>query len=191
MNYTLNNIDLETTFGFIPGKAPGSNLALEGAWDMPKRMGKLFHDWGDEDGVEPYVDEEDIRFEGRDISLYGFIDTRTNLNGLKKFLKGFNSLVKLSCMWGSWDVYLKGGLEATNHKDQGFEVIFRFREPVIDLLNISTPENLTLVRNGQSAELSWDAVAEASSYNVYRRSDEGDYVLLTNVLTNSHNDTPT
>jgi len=183
MSYFINDIDL-STFGFTPGQAPGSNIAVEGAWDMPKRMGKLYHDWGDEEGVEPYVDSEDLRFEGRDIFLHGYIDSTAHLKSLKSFLKVFESLVKLSCPWGEWDVYLKGGLAATALKENGFEVIFEFREPVVDLESLGIPQDLQAVQSGFNVQLTWAMAAGATSYNVYRQGEGGELELVQNVNSN-------
>jgi hypothetical protein len=70
--YSLNGLPLDT-WGIIPGRAPGSNIAVSGMLDMPARIGETFHEWGEEDGVEPLVDAIDIRLGGRDIVFYGLI----------------------------------------------------------------------------------------------------------------------
>lgn len=69
MEYKINNKPIED-FGLIPGRQSNSNIAIAGCWDMPARIGKVFHDWQDENGVEPYLREDEIFFGGRDISLY-------------------------------------------------------------------------------------------------------------------------
>ncbi len=52
--YSINNIPIRN-YGMVPGRAPGSNIAVEGVLDLFRRIGKVYHDWGEEDGVEPYV----------------------------------------------------------------------------------------------------------------------------------------
>src|SRR5690606_31843248 len=42
LSYMLNGKQLNE-YGIVPGQAPGSNLALSGAWDMPSRIGKIYH----------------------------------------------------------------------------------------------------------------------------------------------------
>ena len=50
MSYRLNDIEL-SSYGILPGQAPGSNVALSGFLDLPKRAGKAYHSWPDEEGA--------------------------------------------------------------------------------------------------------------------------------------------
>ncbi|RZJ77917.1 MAG: hypothetical protein EOO20_28365, partial [Chryseobacterium sp.] len=100
-NYSLNGISLSGK-GFKPGQFDNSNLAISGAWDMPARTGKTYHDWGNDlNNIEPYVLEEEIRFGGRDISLKLLIKANSkhqalnNIYSLYKDIDAFNGLVPL------------------------------------------------------------------------------------------------
>lgn len=138
MAYTLNDIDL-SDYGFIPGRAPASNVAVGGCWDMPGRTGLVSHSWGDEAGEEPYVDAASIIFEGRDITLYGIITADTasacisQVLDFQAVIDGLTDLVTLACDWGEWEVYIKDELQV-DYLDQGVAVVtIRFREPVVDM----------------------------------------------------------
>lgn len=136
--YYLNGIDL-LYYGFIPGHASNSNIALSGAWSLPSRFGECYHDWPDEIGVEPYVDLSDIRFAGRDLELYGTVsaDCREqftmNVNELFSALHQFTDLVELSCDFGRYNVYIKDVVNV-GYVGNGYgTVIFKFREPIVDI----------------------------------------------------------
>lgn len=110
--YYLNNRPL-SDFGFVPGHAEGSNLAVSGAWDLPARTGECYHAWPEEDGVEPYVDAEDLVFGSREIRLSGTIIGRDRLRfrelleAFHAFITSLPSLVELRCAWGTWSVNCK------------------------------------------------------------------------------------
>ena len=70
--YSINNIAFET-YGITAGRIDGSNIALSGQLDMPARLGKTFHDWTGEEGVEPYVLASEIRHGGRDLVFSGYL----------------------------------------------------------------------------------------------------------------------
>jgi hypothetical protein len=72
MAYLLDTVDL-STYGIIAGHVPSSNIALKGCFDLPSRTGKCYHEWGDENGLEPYVASGEMFFAGRDITLHGSI----------------------------------------------------------------------------------------------------------------------
>lgn len=66
--YTINTIPI-AHWGLRAG-AIGSSLtgyALAGAWALPKRLGDTHRNWQGE--VEPYVLADDLRFDGRDLTL--------------------------------------------------------------------------------------------------------------------------
>ena len=67
MSYLLNSVDLSTTYGIIASHAPESNIAMAGVFDMPQRTGTTYKDWGDADGVEPWVNAGEIMFAGREL----------------------------------------------------------------------------------------------------------------------------
>lgn len=136
--YTLNNIDLRS-LGFIPGKQSGSNIALAGCFDMPERTGKVFHSWGDEHGVEPYVSAAEISFAGRSISLIGYIfgegklDCTNKANRIFSLIDSFSVLVPLSCKWGTYMVHVNQPVTGTFIGDKALKMTFSFFEPTVSM----------------------------------------------------------
>jgi hypothetical protein len=148
MAYLLNGIDLYNTYNIRAGHSPGSNIALSGCFDLPERVGECFHDWGDEDSVEPFVLADEMFFAGRDITLYGSIlGTASGLNGcLKAFYNdiavGFaapgspessppTSLVIFSTPYISASGYVKS--VTPEYMNGGCSLEMTFREPVVNL----------------------------------------------------------
>lgn len=136
--YKLNNIDLRS-LGFIPGKQNGSNIALAGCFDMPERTGKVFHSWGDEHGIEPYVSAAEISFAGRSISLVGYIfgegklDCTSKANRIFEMIDRFSGLVPLSCKWGTYMVRVNQPLTGTFIGDKALKMTLVFFEPTVPL----------------------------------------------------------
>jgi len=146
MDYKLNNINLGT-FGLIPGQASGTNMAIAGAWDMPARIGKTFHDWGSgAKGMEPYVLAEEIRFGGRDIDFVALMETTSEIEalqtcfGLYEAIDDFNSLVPFETDLGIWNVYVKDEIQAEYIGDGWCKLQLKFRQPIIDLVGV-LPKN--------------------------------------------------
>lgn len=134
--YSLNNIPL-SNFGIIAGRAEATNIAVAGHLDMPERIGKTYHDWTDEKGLEPYVLAEEIRHGGRNIKFGGLLkaeDKASALSTLKSFYReidGFNALMPFSTPWGSFNVYVKEKIEAIYLQEGYLKFNMEFREPVV------------------------------------------------------------
>lgn len=134
--YTLNGIDIKTTYGIRAGQRDNSNIALSGCFSMPARTGKCFHDWGDSDSVEPYVEINEMFFAGRDLKFSGFIlGTNLVINDYLKSLydaiKAFSGLIAFATPYGSFLVYVKS---VTPEMFNGVtKIVIVFREPVVDL----------------------------------------------------------
>jgi hypothetical protein len=141
MSYLLNTVNI-ITYGIIPGHANNSNIALSGCFDLPKRSEDCYKDWGDEDGIEPYTDADEIFFEGRDITFYGSIfGTNSVVNSYLKSLydaiKAFTDLVVFSTPYGNFSVQLKDiKVEQLNG---GARITILFREPVVTLAGGTLP----------------------------------------------------
>lgn len=139
MSYILGGINLDD-FSVIPSWGDGTNLGLVGCFDMPARLGKCFHDWGDEHGVEPYVRGDEIRFGGRDIVFTCLMQAQyenellRKLYGLYDDLLSENSLMTFQTDLGNFDVYLKDEIQA-EYLDMGWAKLrFLFRQPVIPVV---------------------------------------------------------
>lgn len=141
MAYTLNAVNL-STYGIIPGQASGGNIALQGCFDMPARMGETKRDWGDENGVEPYIAADDYFFSGRDIVFSGLIIGTTAvcnayLQALYTAIEAFTGLVTFSTPYGDFSVLVK---EVDPEMKNGVcQVTITFREPVVTLTGGTLP----------------------------------------------------
>jgi len=144
--YKLNNIDL-TTYSFVPTKQNGSDLALSGFLDLPARLGKCFHDWPGQHGVEPYTRADEIRLGGRDLSLLGHIvgvdreDCAGKLNDLYNAINSWNALVPLSCDWGTFQVYVKEPVIGDYLGSGIMKVTIPMREPMPIISGILPPSS--------------------------------------------------
>lgn len=133
--YKLNDIDL-LTYDIIPGRIPGGNISVSGIYDFPKRMGDTHHSWDDENGTEPYVDTDELFFEGRDIIFKGVIlsgrqNAYLSLEILYAAIHAFTSQVVFSTPFGDFNVTV---LSITPiHYPDVTEVEIKMREPVVDL----------------------------------------------------------
>jgi len=142
--YKLNGINL-ATYNFIPTKQSGSDLALSGFLDMPSRTGKCFHNWPGQHGVEPYTSVNEIRFGGRDLSLFGHIVASSReqaverLANLYSAIDGFGGLVPLATDCGSFQVYVKEAIVGEYKAEGILKVTIPFREPIVQLWGIMPP----------------------------------------------------
>ncbi|MEL7586665.1 MAG: hypothetical protein AAGU19_08110 [Prolixibacteraceae bacterium] len=132
--YKLNNVDLET-YGILPGMADGS-IAVSGCFDLPARTGETYHEWDDEDGIEPYVDADEIFFAGRDLVFRGLIregrdEVYYQLKQLYDAIAAFTAPVAFETPYGTFDV-LVSSISPT-HYNGLTEIEVKFREPVVDL----------------------------------------------------------
>lgn len=136
--YYLNGRPL-SDFGFVPGHAEGSNIALSGAWDMPKRLGDCYYTWQDRDGVEPYVEAEDMVFGARAIRLTGTIIAadrlrfRERLEAFHAFITSLPAVFELRCAWGVWAVNCKAETRIEVKGTCAGFVTLVFNEPTPDV----------------------------------------------------------
>lgn len=139
--YYLNGLDLEK-YGFVPGHANNSNIALSGAWSLPKRLGDCYYEWPKMNGVEPFVDAEDIRFAGRDLELHGAIRGKNRDEFLINLSELHNALRDLSASelvvlktddFGNYNVLVKDIIKTTYLGDGVGNIVIKLREPVVDL----------------------------------------------------------
>ena len=171
--YTLNNIPL-TAYGIYPGRANGSNLALSGFLDMPKRLGKTFHSWGDSYGVEPYVAASEIAFGGRVLEFNGMVKANNRADAIEKLqgfyndIAAFTTLVPLNCDWGTFQVYVKDEIQV-EYIALGYATIkVRFVEPVLSYTNeIHTSEGDTLQDSDGNTLVFNDPIAAGTETGMY------------------------
>lgn len=136
MAYTLDGIDLYNTYNIRAGHSPGSNIAVQGCFNMPERIGECFHNWDDEDGIEPFVLTDEIFHAGRDINFHGsIIGTNSVINTyLQSFYAVINAATGLNIFetpYNSASGYVKSVIP--EYLNGGAKVVMTFREPVVDL----------------------------------------------------------
>ncbi len=141
MSYLLNSVDF-TTYGIIPGHAPDGNIALSGCFDLPARIGTTFYEWGDENGIEPYVAEGEIFFGGRDMSLVCSIpgtrvQSKPILASLYSAIVNATELDSITTPYGDFDIWVKSITSA--YMNGGTMVTFLLREPVVDITGGTLP----------------------------------------------------
>jgi hypothetical protein len=106
---------------------------------MPARIGEVSHDWGDEDGVEPLVDAEDIRFGGRTIKFYGLIEGDDREDGaalvqaLLNYLSTLTDLVPFSSDYGVWQVMVRDRVEIEWIRDGWYRIMLPLWEPIVEM----------------------------------------------------------
>jgi hypothetical protein len=136
MAFTLNTVDLFTGYAIRGSQAPGSNIALEGCYDLPARQGKTHHLWGDDNSLDPHVAAGDMMFAGRDITFHGIIIgertvINTKLQALRTAVLAFTGLVNFVTPYGTFSVYVKD-IHPTYYNGAA-KVRIVFREPVVTL----------------------------------------------------------
>jgi len=136
--YTLNGIPL-SNYGIIAGRAPDSNLAISGCWDMPERTGKTHHIWADDNGLEPYLRADELFYAGRDIVFHGHINggdrsgALVKVNALVDGLGVAKTLVPFASSWGTWQVYVKNQVQVNYMRDGWSSIVLTLRQPVVSL----------------------------------------------------------
>ena len=134
--YSINNIAF-SAFGISSGRINNSNISFAGMLDMPPRIGKVFHNWTDEAGVEPYVAAGDIRHGGRTLEFSGYMTggDKANVYGMPETfyreLSGYSDLVPLVTPWSSHQVYIRQDISTEYIGEGWLKIRCRFEEPVV------------------------------------------------------------
>ena len=123
MIYKLDNVPL-SSFGAYPAK--NNWFALDGMLNLPKRIGKTEYDWGTE--IEPFVDIDDIEFDGRKLTLRVAIKK----NNLDAFVSACIDCKVLSFDHDSFNVVCRDEVEVKEIVDY-YIVTVRFWQNVFQL----------------------------------------------------------
>lgn len=115
---------------------------IEGVLDMPSRLGDVFYDWGD--FIEPLVNEADISWNDRDISVDVFFDGHRynkTLNECLNLLKSLPDTIELETNYGVLNVKLKQVLKTKGFTQQyaNLKLIFNENTPSFSNITLSTP----------------------------------------------------
>lgn len=108
--YKIDNIDLVSTLGFDVEKVSGIE-------QIPGRKGDTFQDWPDSNGIEPFVDSDDIILNEREFLITMFlrvtstIEAQTKLQALEIILyaTGLRTL-SISYSTPTYSCFCKEGL---------------------------------------------------------------------------------
>jgi hypothetical protein len=145
--YFLNGQNLEQ-YGLIPGKAPDSNIALSGAWDMPSRIGKTHHIWADDNSLEPYLRADEIFFGGRDLSFHFYVKASNRRTavlkcyGLFDLINSFTDLVPFeSVNFGYYMVLLKDEVKIDYIGSGMCKGVLTMRQPVVNMTGYIPPSD--------------------------------------------------
>jgi hypothetical protein len=168
MSYKLNGTDIYTTYGIRAGHALGSNIAMRGVFDMPQRTGTTYKDWGDADGVEPWVNAGEMFFAGRDINFSGFIvgaDVALNaaVSGFYAAIDSATGISVFETPYNSASGYVKSVVP--RYMNGGCFIDMVFREPVVALTG-------TLPASGSSVAYMIDNIP-FSSFGLYLSKPDG------------------
>lgn len=123
--YSLNGTDLKDYNILVK--------EFSGYLDMPKRIGITEQSWSDRNGIEAFVDSDDIKFTGRDLILTGFFESstmQTTIQSLYDDINAFTDLVVLVTPYGTYQVYVKNGFESERLDSEFNSLKIIFREPV-------------------------------------------------------------
>jgi hypothetical protein len=140
MSYKLDGVDI-ATYGLVAGVTEG-NTALKGCWDLPKRIGDTYYSWGDENGVEPYVEADDILFGGRDLVFtavlpFNNFDVYYKLKPFYAQLNAVTGLTEFETPYGTFNVQIASVEE--QHTHAGGTIKVNMREPSPSLTGGSYP----------------------------------------------------
>lgn len=164
--YTLNSVNL-TTYGIVPGHAPGSNIAMSGIYDLPQRIGETHREWADDDSIEPYTLSDELFYAGRDIVFHcSILGTNKQVNdyleALYDAVEAFTGLVSFVTPYGTFSVQVK--TIVPEFYIGGCKIVMTMREPVVTITG-------TIPATGTSA-YTIDSVS-MTSYGLYYSKGSG------------------
>lgn len=116
-----------------------SNVELVGHLDMPARIGKTYHEWPDENSVEPYVREDEIFFGGRDITIRAFISFDNiqqfyqRVREMNLLFDSFDGEQLLETDFGDYDVTVKNVTVERLFDTEGI-IHLNFRQAIVPIV---------------------------------------------------------
>lgn len=109
MTYTLDKIPL-SYYGATPS-LNGQAHSLHNAFDLPRRVGTTEHNWGT--SIEPFVDEEDIELDGRNLVLH--VSIKKDL--LQAFLDACVDCTEIGTPYDTFEVVCKDEIKVDTFDD--------------------------------------------------------------------------
>ena len=130
MSYKLNNVDI-SVYGAVP-VVQGQRMALEGVFDLPKRIGTTEYNWGT--SIEPFVDADDIQIDGRELVFNVAIkadDIQTLRNKVIAFNNACLSCTSISTDFDMFNVICKDEIKVTEYGLTALIVVKLWQNEVI------------------------------------------------------------
>lgn len=126
---TLSGINLQPVLS-------NEQVAISGIFDCPKRIGETERNWDTE--VEPFVDNDDIMIDGREISVSFICKNTENIDAIKTLVMNSNMLQVETL---TFDVISKYEIDV-NESGNYFILRFRFWQDIVSLPEMTiTPSN--------------------------------------------------
>lgn len=135
MIYKFDNVDI-ASYGVLPMRGDGG-VAISGMFDFPKRKGEIERNWGNQ--VEPYLDREDLEYDGRTIGLKLVMENAENLG---RFRTACLACRVLGTELGNFDVVLASEVNVENVNEKLLKMELKFNENKVGF------EDLTLAGSG-------------------------------------------
>lgn len=137
MTYKIDGVDINT-FGAYPYVENSKEcIAVSGVFDLPKRIGATEYNWGT--SIEPYVDEEDIELDGRNITLSLAIKAHDYKAKLAALKSACIACKKLYTDFEEFDVVLKGEINIDEWVGLNMAVIdIKFWQQNYNIATLST-----------------------------------------------------
>lgn len=112
----------------------GENLAVKGIFDLPGRIGDTHNDWAEANGIEPFVDADEIFLGARTIYFQGILQgdiatLKSFLNAFKTAVDGFNDVVPFETPYGTYCVMVNK--VTPKFYNGGALVLIEFTEPQV------------------------------------------------------------
>lgn len=160
MIYKFDDVDIKT-YGVLPARGDGG-YAISGIFDFPKRKGEVERNWGD--GIEPYLEEEDLEYGERTIGLKVVME---NLADWERFRAAAVACRKLGTELGEHEVVLADAVGVETVGNRVARIEMKFREYRVAF------EPLTVVATG-GAGIRVDGYHLARDFGISVKTVKGD-----------------
>lgn len=137
MIYKFDKVDI-ASYCVLPMRGDGG-VAISGMFDFPKRKGEIERNWGNQ--VEPYLNPEDLEYDGRTIGLKLVMEDAENLG---RFRAACLACRELGTELGNFDVVLASEVNVERVGDKLLKMELKFNE------NRVAFEDLTLAGSARS-----------------------------------------
>ena len=121
MNYKLDNINI-SSFGAYPKIDKAQEcIAVSGIFDLPKRKGNTEYNWGTL--IEPFVESQDMEFDGRTITLNLCVEGNSYKTNLRNLKTACINCRKLTTDYGVFDVIAKDEITVDEYENFNIAIV--------------------------------------------------------------------